>query len=206
MEGLMVKPGKESDSFEDERELIHKAKQGNVYFFEQLVKKYQKKIYHLAFRMTKDHDSADDLAQETFVKAFTSIRSFKEEHNFYPWIFRICMNLSINYLKRKRFVLSESELSPHKLEEKQGTSDPLSQLMKDELLDKINSSIDQLPPTFKAVFILKVYEELSYDEIAKTLNISSGTVMSRLFRARERLQKSLKDYLWGGDENEVQRL
>lgn len=191
----MVEPKKELDSFEDERELIQKAKQGNLYFFEKLVKKYQKKIYGLAFRMTKDHDSADDLAQETFVKAFTSIRSFKEEHNFYPWIFRICMNLSINYLKRKRFMVSESELLPRKLEEKEGTSDPMSELMKDELLDKINSSIDKLPPPFKAVFILKVYEELSYEEIAKTLNTSVGTVMSRLFRARERLQKLLKDYL-----------
>jgi len=191
----MVEPKKEFEFLKDERELIQKAKQGNLYFFEQLVKRYQKKIYYLAFRMTKDHDSADDLAQETFVKAFTSIKSFKEEHDFYPWIFRICMNLSINYLKRKKFTVSESELLPLKLEEKEGTSDPMSELMKEELLERINSSIDQLPPPFKAVFILKVYEELSYEEIAKTLKISTGTVMSRLFRARERLQKSLKDYL-----------
>jgi RNA polymerase sigma-70 factor (ECF subfamily) len=195
MEGLMVEPEKDFKSFEDEKELIQKAKQGNLYFFEQLVKRYQKKIYRLAFRMTKDHDSADDIAQETFVKAFTSIRSFKEEHSFYPWIFRICINLSINYLKRKKFVLSESEIQPQKLEEKKTVSDPMNQLIRNELKDKINSSIDQLPPPFKAVFILKVYEELSYEEIAQTLNISVGTVMSRLFRARERLQRSLKDYI-----------
>ncbi len=149
--------------------------------------------------MTRDHDSADDLAQETFVKAFTSIKSFKEEHSFYPWIYRICMNLSINYLKRKKFMVSETELLPQKLEDKKVTSDPMSQLMKDELMDRIERSIDKLPPAFKAVFILKVYQELSYEQIAQTLKITVGTVMSRLFRARERLQKSLKDYLQGGD-------
>lgn len=195
MEGLMVEPKEELEPLEVERELIRKAKQGNLYPFEQLVKKYQKNMYRLAFRMTKDHDSADDLAQETFVKAFTSIGSFKEEYSFYPWIFKICMNLSINYLKKKKFTVSESELEPYKLEDKKTAGDPMSQLMKDELMDRIERSIDRLPPRFKAVFILKVYEELSYEQIAKSLNISVGTVMSRLFRARERLQKSLKDYL-----------
>lgn len=191
----MVEPKEELEPLEVERELIRKAKQGNLYPFEQLVKKYQKNMYRLAFRMTKDHDSADDLAQETFVKAFTSIGSFKEEYSFYPWIFKICMNLSINYLKKKKFTVSESELEPYKLEDKKTAGDPMSQLMKDELMDRIERSIDRLPPRFKAVFILKVYEELSYEQIAKSLNISVGTVMSRLFRARERLQKSLKDYL-----------
>lgn len=191
----MVEPKQELEPLEVERELIRKAKQGNLYSFEQLVKKYQKKMYRLAFRMTKDHDSADDLAQETFVKAFTSIRSFKEEYKFYPWICRICVNLSINYLKRKKFTVSESELEPYKLEDKKATEDPMSQLIKDELMDRIERSVDKLPPHFKAVFILKVYEDLSYEQIAKSLNISVGTVMSRLFRAREKLQKSLKDYL-----------
>jgi RNA polymerase sigma-70 factor (ECF subfamily) len=195
MEGLMVEPKKELDFAEDEKELIQKAKQGNLYSFELLVKRYQKNIYRLAFRMTKDHDSADDIAQETFVKAFTSIGSFKEEYKFYPWISRICVNLSINYLKRKKFTITESELSPQKLEDKEAITDPMNQMIRDELMDRINSSINQLPPPFKAVLILKVYEELSYEQIAKTLNISVGTVMSRLFRARERLQKSLKDYL-----------
>ena len=198
MEGLMVEPEKELESLEAEKELIRKAKQGNLRSFEGLVKKYQKNIYRLAYRMTKDHDSADDLAQETFVKAFTSIKSFKEEHSFYPWIFRICVNLSINYLKRKKFTVSESEFEPYKLDDKKVVADPMSQLIKDELMEKIESAIDELPPPFKAVFILKVYEELSYEQIAKSLNISVGTVMSRLFRARERLQDSLKDYLQGG--------
>ncbi len=191
----MVKPKKELNFAEEEGEFIRKAKQGNLYSFEILVKRYQKNIYRLAFRMTKDHDSADDIAQETFVKAFTSISSFKEEYKFYPWISRICMNLSINYLKRKRFSITESELSPQKLENQKTVSDPINQMIKDELMDRIDSSINQLPPPFKAVLILKVYEELSYEQIAKTLKISVGTVMSRLFRARERLQKSLKDYL-----------
>jgi RNA polymerase sigma-70 factor (ECF subfamily) len=180
---------------EDDERLIAKAQEGDLFSFDQLVKKYQKKIYFLAYRMVKNHDAADDIAQETFINAYSSIKSFKLGYNFYTWLYRICMNLSINYLKRQKFVIPESqfeeETSP--LEKETTTEDPLSLLVQKERERKIEQAIDSLPPKYKAVFILKVYEDLSYEEIAQTLKISLGTVMSRLFRARERLQKLLKD-------------
>ncbi len=182
---------------EPEDKLISRAKKGDIYSFEKLVDKYQKKIYYLALRMTRSHEAADDLAQESFIKAFYSLNSFKEGYSFCAWVYRICMNLTINYLKRQKFTVSESQLPQGSLELVQDTGKPdvAEQLVRDELTRKIENEIDHLPPEFRAVFILKTYEELSYEEIANALKISKGTVMSRLFRARERLRKSLKDYL-----------
>lgn len=182
---------------EPEGKLISKAKRGDIYSFERLVERYQKKIYYLALRMTRSHEAADDLSQEAFIKAFYSLKSFKEGYSFCAWIYRICMNLTINYLKRQKFIISESQLPQGSLElvEDTGKPDASEQLVRDELTRKIENEIAHLPPEFRAVFILKTYEELSYEEIASALKISKGTVMSRLFRARERLQKSLKGYL-----------
>jgi len=192
----MVEPeGKTVFKIEDDERLIAKAQEGDLYSFDLLVKKYQKKIYALAYRMVKNHDAADDMAQETFINAYSSIKSFKLGYSFYTWLYRICVNLSINYLKRQKFVISESqfeeEVSP--LEKKTESEDPLNLLVQKEQEKKIEQAIDSLPPKYKTVFVLRVYEDLSYEEIAQTLKISLGTVMSRLFRARERLQELLKD-------------
>jgi RNA polymerase sigma-70 factor (ECF subfamily) len=183
-------------SQKEDDELILKAQEGDLRPFDLLVKRYQRKIYYLARRMVKGHDAADDIAQETFIKAYSAIKSFKIGYSFYTWLYRICMNLSINYLKRQKFVIPESqfeeETSP--LEREAAGADPLNHLALKELEDKIEKALDSLPPKFKAVFVLRIYEDLSYEEIAKTLKISIGTVMSRLFRARERMQEMLKEY------------
>jgi len=193
----MAEKGFSPKSEEPEEKLIAKAKRGDIYSFERLVEKYQKKIYYLALRMTKSHEAADDMSQESFIKAFYSLKSFKEGYSFSAWVYKICMNLTINYLKRQKFVVPESQLKKSSLAllEEKGKVDFSDQLAKEELRKKIEQEIDNLPPDFKAVFILKAYEDLSYEQIAQALKISKGTVMSRLFRAREKLQKSLKEYL-----------
>jgi len=192
---MVESKGKAVFKSEDDERLIAQAQEGDLYSFDLLVKRYQKKIYFLAYRMLKNHDAADDIAQETFINAYSSIKSFKLGYSFYTWLYRICMNLSINHLKRQKFVIPESqfeeEASP--LEKEAITEDPLSLLVQKEQERKIEQAIDSLPPKYKTVFILKVYEDLSYEVIAQTLKISLGTVMSRLFRARKRLQKLLKD-------------
>jgi RNA polymerase sigma-70 factor (ECF subfamily) len=197
MEVLMVEKRFKAPIEEAEEKLIAKAKRGDVYSFEKLVEKYQKKIYYLALRMTKSHDAADDLAQESFIKAFYSLKSFREGYSFSAWVYRICMNLTLNYLKRQRFSIPQSQLSdgPLAVSVENGKDDLSDQLVRKELREKIEQEIAKLPPDFKAVFILRTYEDLSYEQISKTLKITKGTVMSRLFRARERLQKSLKGYL-----------
>lgn len=181
---------------QDDDELILKAQKGDLHSFDVLVRRYQRKIYYLAYRMVKGHDAADDIAQETFINVYSAIKSFKIGYSFYTWLYRICMNLSINYLKRQKFVISESqfqeETSP--LEREAPGADPSNHLALKELEGKIEKALDSLPPKFKAVLVLRLYEDLSYEEIAKTLKISMGTVMSRLFRARERMQEMLKEY------------
>jgi RNA polymerase sigma-70 factor, ECF subfamily len=181
---------------ENDNELILKVQQGDSYSFDLLVKRYQKRIYFLAYRMVKSHDYADDLAQETFIHAYSAIGSFKTGYNFYTWLYRICMNLSINFLKRQKFMIPESQFDEEKnpMKTEPARVDPADHLAAKELEIKIDRALNLLPPKFKAVLILRIYEDLSYEEIAQTLNISTGTVMSRLFRARERMQEMLKEY------------
>jgi RNA polymerase sigma-70 factor (ECF subfamily) len=177
-------------------ELIKKAQEGDTQAYDVLVRRYQRKIYFLAYRMVKGHDAADDIAQETFINAYFAIKSFKVGYSFFTWLYRICMNLSINYLKRQKFVIPESqfeeEASP--LEREAAKTDPSEDYASKEIQAKIEKALDSLPPKFKAVLVLRLYEDLSYEEIAKALKISVGTVMSRIFRARERMQEMLKEY------------
>ena len=187
--------GQEKNS-ENDDQLIRKVQEGDNYAFDLLVKRYQRKIYFLAYRMVKNHDNADDIAQDTFINAYTAIKSFKAGYSFYTWLYRICMNLSINFLKRQKFVIPESQFEEEKspLERESTRVDASDHLASKELEIKIDRALNTLPPKFKSVLILRIYEDLSYEEIAQTLNISTGTVMSRLFRAREKMQEMLKEY------------
>jgi RNA polymerase sigma-70 factor (ECF subfamily) len=146
--------------------------------------------------MVKNHDNADDIAQDTFINAYSAIKSFKAGYSFYTWLYRICMNLSINFLKRQKFMIPESQFEENAspLEKETTGVDAADHLASKELEIKIDRALNSLPPKFKAVLILRIYEDLSYEEIAQTLNISTGTVMSRLFRAREKMQAILKEY------------
>jgi RNA polymerase sigma-70 factor (ECF subfamily) len=184
-------PDQQSDD-----ELIARAQKGDLRSFDVLVRRYQKRIYFVAYRMVKNHDAADDVAQETFINAYSAIKSFKLGHSLYTWLYRICMNLSINYLKRQKFVIPESHFDEESkpLEKAAAGSDPGELLESKELESRIEKAVDSLPPKYKAVLVLRIYEDLSYQEIAQTLKISIGTVMSRLFRARERMQEMLKEY------------
>lgn len=174
-----------------DQQLVSLAKEKNLEAFQSLVFRYQKKVYFMALRMTKDHDSADDIAQESFVKAYLNLSSFKTEYPFGSWIFKICMNLAINYLKREKRLVREENI---KDETEFTTVESLFPSEADKLREEIQKAVDALPADFKAVFVLRIYEEQSYDQIARVLGISRGTVMSRLFRARKKLQKSLKKY------------
>src|SRR5512138_2951703 len=98
-----------------DQELVNLALKGDQKAFERLVDKYKKRVYYLAYRMTRDHDSADELAQESFVKAYQALGSFKKGYNFYTWIYRICVNLSINFLKRERHTVSADQLMEKEL-------------------------------------------------------------------------------------------
>lgn len=177
-------------------DLIRETRNGNLRSFDALVRRYQKRVYFLAIRMVKDHDSADDIAQETFIRAYRAIDSFRMGHNVYTWLYRICMNLSINHLKRGKHVMTESSFreEAHPLEKEAQGTDPLDHLAMKEMRGRIETAVDSLSPKYKAVLVLRIYEDMSYEEIAESLRISVGTVMSRLFRAREKMQEMLKEF------------
>jgi len=175
-------------------ELVQQAKQGNLSAFEEMVKRHQKKIFYLAYRMTKDFDAADDIAQETFIKAYQNIGSFKESYPFYAWIYRIGMNLAINYLRRQKFLVREKDVDDFQqlIDSRLATRQEPGRSDKEELLEDLKKEIELMPVDYKAVLILKIYENLSCAEIAGILKIPLGTVLSRLARAREQLALKMK--------------
>ena len=184
------------DEKNEERMLITKAKQGNVNAIETLVKKYQHSIYYLCRRMTGSHQSADDVSQETFIKAYFALNRFKDGMNFFTWIRKIAVNNSLNFIKASK----REEPLGDSAEKFQGNSSmgqelPHEMLQRNQTEQNFKKALKALPPEQKIVFILRVYENQSYKEIAQILDISEGTVMSRLSRAREKLRSSMAEYL-----------
>jgi len=183
----------ESAGYQMDEELVKRALNGDSKAFEKLVEKYKKRVYYLAFRMTRDHDSADELAQESFVKAYQALANFKPGYNFYTWIYRICVNLSINFLKREKHTVSadllrEMDLLP----EAKSEMDQLERMITSEQAGIVRRALNLLPPEQKSAFILKAFDNLSYEEMADVMDCSIGTVMSRLFRARQKLKSALR--------------
>jgi RNA polymerase sigma-70 factor (ECF subfamily) len=173
--------------------LIGKVLEGDTRAFERLVEKYKKRIYYLAYKMTRDHDSADELAQESFVKAYQAMSGFKPGHSFYTWIYRICVNLSINFLKRERQSVSADFLRDSGIViDRSDESSQLERMIASEQAAIVKEALNNLPPDQKAVFILKTYDDMSYEQMAEVMDCSIGTVMSRLFRARRKLKRALE--------------
>ena len=181
----------------EDNKLIVRAKDGDMDAFETLVKKYQKPVYALCRRMTGDHQSADDLSQETFIKAYISLQKFKDRKSFFSWIRKIALNNCLNYLKarkreeplgiRENTVTENLNSSPQEL--------PQEQLLRNGMEVKFKEALEALPLDLKTVFVLRVFENLSYRAIADLLNIPPGTVMSRLSRSRKRLKTLLAEHL-----------
>lgn len=181
--------------------LVKRAKRGDDSAFGQLMKRYQSRIYRLARRMTETDEDAEDVVQEAFVKAFRSLRGFKEESRFSTWLYRITVNLALMKLRRHRPELvsldqpiSTSEGMMQRELEDEGT-DPLERLLERESAEILDAAVEALPPTYRAVFVLRHVEGLSTEETAKILGISVPAVKSRLHRTRIMLQQKLFEYL-----------
>ncbi len=186
----MMDEGREEVS---DGELIGKVKAGEMGAFDELMRRYQKRVYFLAFKMVGDHDSADDVVQDAFVKAYYGMNRFKEGRPFYPWIYRIAMNLCINHLNQRRRQIrfpGDREI-PGEIPSQSVHSNPEKTLEGEETRVRLENAVESLPPQQKAVLVLRAQENLSYDEIAKVLKIPKGTVMSRLSRARDKLKDVL---------------
>lgn len=175
---------------ETELELVRKVKNGETDVFNELVRCYQRRLYVAVYRMVHNASETEDLVQEVFIHAFRGIASFNEKYHFSTWIYRIAMNLSINHLKKHRMRAVPLDELPEKFAQDK-KANPAEQASESILKEKVKNALEQLPSEQKAVFVLRTYEEFSYDEIAKALKTSKGTVMSRLSRAREKLKDIL---------------
>ena len=172
--------------------LVRKFKEGDERSFNQLVLRYQKRIYDLTYRMVRNHQDAADLSMEVFVRAYKNLKSFEGRSSFYVWLARIAVNLCINFSKREKFrsFLSIFDLS-HRLAVS-GT--PAEELEKNELKLAIDRAVKSLPPRQKSSFILKYYQGLTHQEIAEILGISEGAAKANYFQAIQKLKKHLAEY------------
>ncbi len=172
-------------------QLVSRSKAADVEAFGELVRRYQKPVFRIVLRMVKSPDDADDITQDTFVRAHRGLKTFKEEFDFHPWLFRIAYNQAINFLnKRKRQAAVDLDDVPERdIKTGPEPESPIQSASRQELLKRLESALERLPEEQRTVFLLRVREGLSYEEIAETMGTPKGTVMSRLARARMALRK-----------------
>jgi RNA polymerase sigma-70 factor (ECF subfamily) len=168
-------------------ELIHRCQAGDTEAFSELVIKYRTKIFTMVYGMVRNEHDAWDLAQEVFLKAWQSIHRFEGRSSLYTWLYSITMNLTI-YSLRCKGRCQEVELSDSIPSHLPG---PGVKYEHAEIRERVNAALEKLSPDHRAVVVLKELEDLQYHEIAEVLNLPMGTVMSRLFYARKKLQSLL---------------
>ncbi len=178
--------------------LLEKSKAGDVEAFEKLIEIYQKKIFNLAYRMIGNFDDANDLAQETFIRVFRSIASFKGQSAFSTWIYRITTNVCLDELRKRKnkkemSLDAEIQLEDGEMKRQIMSDDPLPDEVaeREEIRSIVSGAIDSLPEDQRLVITLRDIQGLSYDEIADVLDCPSGTVKSRINRARQALKNVL---------------
>lgn len=174
-----------------EATLIHRAQKGDHAAFAALVDEHQRYVYNLALRVVKDENEALDLAQETFVRAWTALPNFRGQSQFRTWLYRIVTNLCYNRLPNLRRSLND--LGDDVMEDipEPQFNNPVSEFESNETRRHLHQAIDDLEANYKVLITLRYQYELSYDEIASTLNLPLGTVKTGIFRAKEQLRKSL---------------
>ncbi|MCJ7612482.1 MAG: sigma-70 family RNA polymerase sigma factor [Candidatus Aminicenantes bacterium] len=179
----------------EEKELVRLSQQGDKESFGLLVKRYETKVHHLAFQFTRNNAVSDDLAQEIFIKAYFGLPKFKGQSGFGTWLYRIGVNHIKDYLRKKPKELS-LEVVP---EDRSGRSDAPAreQEARDDAHRRsvVRACLQAMPSNHRIILTLRDIEGLSYDEVARTLRISPGTVDSRLFRARQMLRKQVVAFL-----------
>lgn len=177
----------------DEALLLARARRGDASALEEVVRRHQRRVYAVALRIVRAHDVADDVVQEAFLRAWRSLDRFDLARPFGPWVCRIAANLAINHVRSPR--AREEGLPEGHQESASAQPGPLGALLEAEAARVLDRALAALPAEQRAVLVLRAEEEMSYAEIGEALGLSPGTVMSRLFRAREKLARALLPYL-----------
>lgn len=182
--------------------LIENLREGDMTALAILVEKYKRLVYRIAIQITRNHEDADDVMQDTFLKVYESIHSFRKEATFETWLYRIVVNHAMNVVKRRKrrretslSATSEMEIRPDLRRTADLANNPQLNAEKEELQKWVTQAVDSLPVKHRTVVILHEFEGLTHPEIASILNCSEGTVRSRLHYARRRLRDLLKPYV-----------
>nr|WP_225587853.1 MULTISPECIES: RNA polymerase sigma factor RpoE [Methylomonas] len=184
-----------------DQELVRRVQQGDKSAFDLLVIKYQHKIVHLVNRYVKDPSEAQDVAQDTFIKAYRALGDFRGDSAFYTWLYRIAINTAKNYLlsrSRRHFDYEIDVQDAEQVENAPQLKDietPENLLMNEQIVAVIKSAIERLPEEMRIAITLREFEGMSYEEIAEAMDCPIGTVRSRIFRAREAIDQKLNPLL-----------
>jgi len=199
-------PGSEVDV--DDKTLVARVQEGDERAFRALFERYHRRAYAVAYGVVKNKQDAMDIVQDGFVKVHRHIGKFQGSSSFYTWLYRIIMNLSIDHVRRRKNakgveyddavgreadeVAGDGTLLPRILD-----ANPSKTVIRRELLERIQVALDELPEYHRAVIVLREIEGLSYEEMSQALGVPKGTIMSRLFHARKKMQAALSDYMQG---------
>jgi RNA polymerase sigma-70 factor, ECF subfamily len=188
---------------EEDRALIARAQANDVAAFRQLVERHQRRAFAIALGLVRDENDARELVQDAFLRVYRGLNSFQGGSSFFTWLYRIITNLSIDLIRKPgrqladideaRFESDESQEAEFPLLSRVDGSDPVDVVRRREIAGRLQAALDALPPYHRGVIVMREIEGLSYEEMAQAMNVSKGTIMSRLFHARQKLQKALAD-------------
>jgi len=182
-----------------DEQLVNDFKNGDESAFVTIMNRYKLKLTRLAWSVVHNEDDAMDIVQDSFIKIYRKLQSFRGTSKLYTWLYRIVMNHSIDYIrKRPKAVIIPVDEMLREPPSKDKSTQPDVRLLNEELHQKIFEAVDKLPAKQKQVILLREVEDLSYNEIADIIGCSVGTVMSRLFYAREKLRTLLEPYIKDG--------
>jgi len=190
--------GVEALIFDSEEALVKRALDGDQKAYQTIFEAYEQRIFHIIVKIVRNSEEAQDLVQETFIKAFGSLKSYNPDYRFTTWLYKIAANTSIDYIRKKKIQTMSLD---QPIETKDGevgmevadmSHHPEREYSEKEKRLSISEAIDSLPEKYKQVIIMRHQEDKSYEQIAELLKVPVGTVKARIFRARELLKKKLK--------------
>jgi RNA polymerase sigma-70 factor (ECF subfamily) len=188
---------------EEDRALIAKAQAGDTAAFRSLVERHQRRAFAIALSLVRDENDARELVQDAFLRVFKGLGSFQGGSSFFTWLYRIITNLSIDLIRKpgrglgeldeRRIDADPEHEADFPLLSRFEGADPVDVVRRREIAARLQKALDALPPYHRGVIVMREIEGLSYEEMAQVMGVSKGTIMSRLFHARQKLQRALVD-------------
>ncbi|MDD9940695.1 MAG: sigma-70 family RNA polymerase sigma factor [Myxococcales bacterium] len=198
------KSAEEVDRAHEERNLVKRLQNGDQSAYRALFDRYNRRAFAVAFGVLKNPEDAGDVVQDAFIKVHKHIGNFQGNSSFYTWLYRIVMNLAIDHLRKRRKttdfddgIARDDAAGDGALMPKIADASPGRNVQRRELTDHIQQALEQLPEYHRAVIVLREIDGLSYEEMAEVLEVPKGTIMSRLFHARKKMQEMLSGYIDG---------